>query len=80
MTSKCKTCGADIFWALTENGKPMPIDAVSTDNGNLECVWDHNGRVLAHVIAPLFLQMQTEAPRYTSHFATCPDADEHRRK
>ena len=55
--SKCRSCGADIVWVKTQQGKNMPIDA-ETDNG--DTIFDHNV--------------------HRSHFATCPHADQHRRR
>jgi hypothetical protein len=65
----CKSCGAEIIWAVTGSGARTPLDA------------ENIGRVV--VLEP------PEAPdgpptalvrvAYRSHFATCPNAKEHRR-
>ena len=71
--SKCKRCGAPIFWAPTKNGKDMPVDeAPDRARGNLVL---ENGtvRVAAESDDDAFF-------RYTSHFATCPNANEFRKK
>ncbi len=61
----CRSCGAEIVWALTDKGKRMPLDALAerrfvlkTVGGQLTCLSE---------------------PVYTSHFVTCPDADQHRK-
>ena len=68
----CRSCQAPIFWAMTETGKSMPIDRDPNPEGNL--VLDENN--IASVVAPTEGKGQT---RYTSHFATCPDAGQHRK-
>lgn len=78
--AKCRSCGADIVWAyMMPGGKAAPIDAVSTPNGNVVL---RNSRgvvgIVGHVLAPGDHRSDTE-PTYTSHFATCPDADEWRK-
>lgn len=34
----CKSCGAEIFWAVTQKGKRMPVDTEPREDGNLEIV------------------------------------------
>jgi hypothetical protein len=63
----CKSCGAPIEWAHTKNGKRVPLDPGTAENGNLRL--DDDG-VVHH--AP------GEGDRVT-HFATCPNAKAHRR-
>lgn len=71
-TSRCKTCGAAIRWAKTNAGKPIPLDLEPVATGNL--VLTSTGIAL-----PLSWELPGGEPRYVSHFATCPDADAHRR-
>lgn len=70
--SACSTCGAPIWWAVTEAGKGIPIDAEPRPDGNM-VLGDKGMR--PHL--PLF--DDDAMPRYVSHFATCPQADQHRR-
>ena len=70
MSGKCSSCGAAIFWERTKNGKHIPVDAAPSPDGNIEM---RGG--IAHVVGdelPL-------APRFKSHFATCPNAAQHRK-
>lgn len=69
--STCRSCGAPITWAKTDKGKAMPLDAEPTPAGNLEL---DGGRV--RFVTP---DANATTSRYTSHFATCPDAVSHRR-
>ncbi len=63
--ANCRTCGARILWFRMEgSGKPMPVDADAL-RVIVPTAIDGEGRV---VVA------------YRSHFATCPDADQHRKK
>jgi hypothetical protein len=71
--SRCRTCGADIQWALTTNGKRMPVDAEPTPEGNIR-LRKIDGEVFADVVAPL-----SSDKLRLSHFATCPGAAKHRK-
>lgn len=85
MTTHCRSCGAEIVWTITGTGKRMPIDAYPADDGNLfvfvrpgmtpesESVASDSPRAREHAALG-------DAPRFRSHFATCPDAVAHRRK
>lgn len=73
---RCDSCGASIFWAFTERGKKIPLDAEPSLNGNM--VLDNNlddGTVLA-----IYAKQEDSRSRYLSHFVTCPDAHQWRRK
>jgi hypothetical protein len=61
-----------VTWVRTTTGASMPVDAMPTITGNLEL-----RQGIAHVVGA---DPDLGARRYTSHFATCPHADEHRRK
>lgn len=70
--ARCKSCGAEIVWVKTRSGKRMPLDARPTPNGNLEID-------LADCVYFVTPDLNAAGKRYTSHFATCPNASEHRR-
>jgi hypothetical protein len=69
-TAKCRSCDADIVWALTEADKRIPLDAAPAADGNLVLV-DGVARAPRIDDAP-------GAVTYVSHYATCPNADKHR--
>ena len=76
MTEFCARCKAPVMWAETErNGKPIPLDPEPVPDGNLGIRDD--GRVY-HVAQGQGV-LDLGVPLYKTHFATCPDADEHRR-
>jgi hypothetical protein len=70
----CKSCDADIIWATSaRSGKPMPFDAtpVTHDRGVFAIV-----KGAASKYTPEDAKLHRD--RYTCHFATCPNADQHR--
>lgn len=70
--STCSSCGAPIFWATSLNGSKMPIDAAATIEGNV--ILSGGDAIVLRRDAP-----PCTGPRYTSHFATCPNAKSHRK-
>lgn len=82
MSGRCTSCSAPVEWALTHNFKRMPIDAApAPDPTNLIAWRDTDGEI--HVRDRDGIGA-TDAPsdaRYaTSHFATCPNADQFRKR
>lgn len=77
-TDKCRSCGRPIIWCfMVKSGKRMPVDAKPAEDGNVAIDQIGDGPVTAVVAgpcSPLFPE-----PRYTSHFATCPEAARWRR-
>lgn len=74
--SACRSCGAAIRWERTVAGKPIPLDPEPRDDGNLGIRDD--GRVYS-LGTPGQGALDLGVPRFVTHFATCPNADEHRR-
>lgn len=72
----CKSCGAPIRWAQTVNGKAIPLDRHPVTGGNI-VLSRKTGKELAYVMPD---GDETAELRYVSHFATCPNAEEHRRR
>lgn len=88
--SKCKSCGAEIIWIRTRTGRSMPCDpekvyfepdpkgpaTIVTENGQIA-----KGILMDESAAIGFggdgIKVMTG---HRSHFATCPFADQHRRK
>lgn len=75
-TVPCRSCQAPIIWVKTVTGRSMPVDPTPTAAGN---VWLEPSphQITANVIAPA--NMGNYPVLRTSHFATCPEADQHRR-
>jgi hypothetical protein len=81
-TAQCRSCKAEVIWADTAKGKRMPVDATPNPAGTVVLVDQGvTNPPLAMVIHTE--QEQASAPPeslHTSHFATCPNADRHRRR
>jgi hypothetical protein len=77
MSAACSSCGADIVWARTLNGKAMPLDAQPNAAGAVLLYSDGTCRVLK---SPERLTGDHAEHRHDSHFSTCPNAAQHRRR
>ncbi len=81
-SGKCRGCGAPVVWIPTPGGKSMPCDAEQVlyraRKGAKGKIVTPNGQVLSADIG-----VAPEAATgvgYVSHFATCPNAGEFRRR
>lgn len=74
--SRCRSCGAEIVWVLTQKGHRMPIDPEPAPGGDI--VVDDG---IASVVggADLVDAVFEGRALYLAHFATCPNAARHRR-
>lgn len=74
---QCRSCRADIVWAITRSNTPMPLDAEPSPVGNVQVDDLRN----ATVLGPLDLLMwdREATPLYMPHHATCPDGEEWKR-
>ena len=75
--SRCASCAAPLRWERTETGKHIPLDAEPVPDGNIYIM---HGVAFVIPTQPEIGDAEPEGPRFVSHFATCPNADEHRRK
>lgn len=80
--SRCKSCGAEIFWIKTRAGKAMPCDRErvpywATPGGNKVIITPGGEAVRCELEGD---PMKVTGCGYISHFATCPQANEHRRR
>lgn len=76
--TKCKSCGAFIIWIKTIKGKSMPCNAgkvfyIENVNGK-DIIVTPNGEVVRGDI-----NENGTKEGYISHFATCSNANKHRR-
>jgi hypothetical protein len=75
--ARCSSCHAEIVWGRTATGhKAMPLDAEPDPNG----LWALDGNNTVFKATDLVVAALGDGPRYTSHFATCPNAASHRKK
>jgi len=70
--ARCKTCGTEIVWCKTKKGKSMPVDVNKREDGNL-ILDDIDGDTIA-------IYVGAGEGDHVSHFVTCKQADQHRRK
>jgi hypothetical protein len=73
----CSSCGAPLRWGRTRSGRALPVDAEPAADGN--CRISRSGA--AEVLGPLEVALAVAEGEtlYRPHFATCPNAAEHRR-
>ena len=76
MTAQCRSCGAEIVWAVTASGRNMPVDAAPSDDGTITLT-QTGTKNHAEVSGPP--NLLDDRPRHTSHFASCPNANSHRK-
>lgn len=69
MAADCRSCGAPMRWVETSAGRRMPLDPDPSSAGNVVIEADGKARVLPPVEAARYT-----GEKFTSHFATCPDA------
>jgi hypothetical protein len=79
--ARCRSCGAEVRWVSTKADRRMPLDAWPSRDGNVQLVADQ-GQLVAEVLRS---GRAAEARArglelFRSHFATCPNADAHRRR
>lgn len=81
MSATCQSCGAPVEWALTHAGQNMPLDATPSDQPTSLRAWRVNGRLHVRDIDGVgATDAPSDARHATSHFATCPNADAHRKR
>lgn len=69
--ASCSSCGAAIQWIKTKNDKSMPVDVAETECGNCS----GSGFVAGGECDKCGGSGRVRL----SHFATCPNADKHRK-
>jgi uncharacterized protein (DUF3820 family) len=79
-TDRCRTCRAEILWATTPPkgdvaGKPIPVDPAPVYGGNLLLELDAVGMLQAR-----YVKAAGDVEAYVAHFASCPQAQQHRAK
>lgn len=75
---KCSSCDAPVIWRTTPKGRTIPIDPEPVLGGNIELVGLDACRFLSR--NEVFELRSEGALAHRSHFASCPNAQEHRRR
>lgn len=73
-TSPCRGCGRPVIWAITENGKRMPVDPDPVPGGNVELV-----QVSDRTHAIVRTTPSKFAGLRMPHHATCPNVADFRK-
>lgn len=69
--SLCRSCKAEMYWCITPDGKNMPVNAKPDPVGGFVVTQKSDGKLYAE---PYYPAQHPSRNRFTSHFATCPDA------
>lgn len=76
--SRCKSCGKEIIWIKLASGKWNPCD-----KGRIPYKADENGKHILVTEQGDVVRCNVDITSfdygYTSHFATCPNANAHRK-
>ena len=81
MSEVCRSCKAPIRWAVTEHGNPIPLDLEPADGGTIRLAGARaKGGTPRAVIVPEARRGELAGELYVAHFATCPYADQHRKR
>ncbi len=80
-SNSCRSCGADIVWAITKGGKRMPVDAEPNPAGNVELTVGRSDSIpwaTVHSQPPGMFDDWVDRA-HMPHFATCPDGESWRK-
>lgn len=80
MPEFCRSCRAPIRWAITDAGRPMPLDAEPDPRGEWRLAAGARGEAPRAVHVPEDRRAGLERELMIVHWATCPYADEHRKR
>lgn len=76
--AKCRTCGALVLWVtMHPGGRKNPLDPTPVAGGNIERRRGNHSDAWYGRVVP---EEERTGPLYVSHFATCPQAAQHRRR
>lgn len=68
---KCKTCGADIYWAISiETGKLAPIDVATVSGGNVLLTYSQGTGMIKYRVLGKG-ESAGDAPTRLNHWTTC---------
>lgn len=80
MTDTCRSCGRPILWAkvhITET--PIPLDPNPRPDGNI-ILRPKRPYVEVATTTQIKEAKKNSTDLYVTHFATCPNAEKHRRR
>lgn len=74
----CRSCGADIIWAVTVNDRPIPVDATTAPGGNLRL--EPRGHTMAPRAVTVPPKLAFGARLRWPHHGSCPHGKSWKRK
>lgn len=74
----CRSCGAEVEWAFTENDKRVPLDPITTPPDSKANLVVTAARASDYGMTPVVSYIGRGAGQRISHFATCPNSAAHR--
>jgi hypothetical protein len=77
--SQCRSCHAPLIWAETVKGRHMPLDKQPAHDGNIRLDYSR-GDYQPPIAIVVTGRVPDNVKLYTSHFATCPNAAQHRKR
>ncbi|MDF3309787.1 hypothetical protein P3H15_32735 [Rhodococcus sp. T2V] len=79
---QCRSCREPIVWTVTKHsGKRLPVNPEPTEKGDV--LVEHRGSVLySGIVLAAYREQQLKDgnPLYLSHFATCPQSAQWRKR
>lgn len=75
----CRSCDSPVIWATSSGGRPMPVDAEVSEDGNVELSMQP-GRFVGPVATVVTGPTLFPKPLRKAHFATCKQAEQWRRR
>jgi hypothetical protein len=76
---RCRSCGQSVIWTITTLGHRMPVNATPDPGGNLHLDATSNPPTVA-VINTDSHDLDCRRNHYLSHFATCRDSGQWRKR
>lgn len=76
--AQCRSCGEEITWCVTTNGKKIPIDVEPNERGQFLMVGSEAGD-RGEKVPVVKRTRSVTGELYQTHFETCPQADSHRK-
>lgn len=83
---KCRSCGAEIRWIRMQSGKSMPVDPkmlaarLPEADEKTEVLITEGGATIRGVVCDLDFLDDIQWPCFRPHWASCPHADQHRKR
>ena len=82
----CRSCGAEIRWIRMRSGKSMPVDPkmlaarLPEADEKTEVLITEGGATIRGVVCELDFLDDIQWPCFRPHWASCPHADQHRKR